>query len=535
MERFTTLCFTLDETAKAPRKVEALKRYFAEAPPGDAAWALFFLLGETAGRAVAASSLRQWACEAAGIPAWLFDECRQAVGDSAETMALIVPGAKGSCGLGLRALVEERLLPMQDAGGESCRARVEETWREMDERQRFVWNRMLAGGFRPGVSRLTVLRALGELSGVEAHVIAHRLLAPWEPSADFFRRLLSVDGSDAEISRPCPFHLACPLDGMPEVLGPRGQWFAEWLWDGIRVQAVKRGGAVFLWSRGGELLNRAFPEIAGEAGSLPEGTVLDGEILPWQDGAPLPGGLLQKRVGRPLASRRLLEDIPAVFMAFDLLESGGSDIRRAPLRARREALERLLAARGAEGRFLLSPALADGSWEDLTARRRHCRDMRAGGLMLKRLDSPYEAGRHRGSWWKWKLEPCTVDAVLLYAQPAEGEREGRMADYTFGLWRRGQLVPVARIAEGLTVEEIRRIDAFIRRNTLERFGPVRAVRPQLVFEIAFEGTVPSARRKSGIVLQRPRIVRWKDKPPEEADSLESLKAAVRGKSGRALE
>jgi len=526
MQRFTDLCFTLDETTKASRKVEALKRYFGDAPPGDAAWALFFLLGERTGRAVAAARLRQWACEAAGIPEWLFDVCRRAVGDSAETMALVVPTAGGSGGPGLRALVEERLLPMQDADEERCRLRVEETWRQMDERQRLVWNRMLTGGFRAAVSRQTVIRALGELSGVEAHVIAHRLLAPWEPSAECFLRLLSADGSDAAVSRPYPFHLPCPLDGMPEGLGPRRQWCAEWLWDGIRAQAVTRGGTAFLWSRGGELLNRAFPEIAGQAGSLPEGTVLDGEILPWKNGAPLPGGLLQKRVGRPVATRRLLEELPAVFVAFDLLESGGSDVRRAPLRERREALGRLLAARDAEGRFLLSPALADGSWEDLTARRRLCRDMRAGGLMLKRLDSPYEAGRHRGSWWTWKLEPCTVDAVLLYARPAE--REDRMADYTFGLWRRGRLVPVARIAEGLTGEEIRRIDAFIRRNTLERFGPVRSVRPQLVFEIAFEGIESSARRKSGIALQRPRIVRWKDKPPEEADSLESLKAIVRG-------
>lgn len=528
MRHFTDLYFELDETTKASRKAEALKRYFGDAPAEDAAWALFFLLGEKTGRAVAAAGLRQWACEAAGIPGWLFDECRKAAGDSAETIALIVPGAGGSSPWGLRALVEERLLPMQDAGEGRRREWVEETWRQMDERQRLVWNRMLAGGFRAGVSRQTVIRALGELSGIEAHVIAHRLLAPWEPTAEFFRRLLAAGGADAERSRPYPFHLACPLDGMPEALGPRAQWCAEWQWDGIRAQAVKRGGSVFLWSRGGELLNRAFPELAGGAGGLPDGTVLDGEILPWKDGAPLPGGLLQKRIERLSAPRKLLEEVPAVFMAFDLLESGGADARRRPLRERRDALAGLLAHRGPGERIRLSPLLGDTSWEDLTARRRQCRDMRARGLMLKRLDSPYEAGRHRGSWWTWKLEPCTVDAILLYAQPAPGGREDRTADYTFGLWRRGQLVPVARIAEGLTDEEIRRIDAFIRRNTLERFGPVRAVRPQLVFEIAFEGIEPSARRKSGVTLRRPRIVMWKDKPPDEADTLETLKALLHG-------
>ncbi len=528
MKLFTDLCFTLDETTKASRKAEALKRYFASAPANDAAWALYFLAGEKTGRAVAAATLRQWACSAAGVPEWLFDECRQAVGSSTETIALIVPGAGGSSARGLQALVEERLLPMQDAGEDQRRAWVDETWREMDERQRFVWNRMLTGGFRAGVARETVIRALGELAGLDVNVIAHRLMAPWEPTAEFFRRLLSPDGSDAEVSRPYPFHLACTLDAMPETLGLRRQWCAEWQWDGMRAQALRRGGTAFLWSRGGELINRVFPELEEAAADLPDGTAIDGEILPWKGGGPLPCGFLQKRIGRPAAHRKRLEEIPAVFMAFDLLEWGGRDIRQAPLRERRVALERLLAQVGTTERLLLSPVLTDVSWEDLTARRRHCRDMQAGGLMLKRIDSPYEAGRPRDSWWTWKIEPCTIDAILLYAQPAEGGRGDLMADYTFGLWRRGQLVPVARIAEGLTGEEIRHIDAFIRRNTLETFGPVRSVRPQLVFEIAFEGIDPSARRKSGIALRQPRIVRWKDKPPEEADTLESLNSLLRG-------
>lgn len=531
MQRFTELCFTLDETTKASRKAEALQRYVASVPAGDAAWALYLLIGEPLGRAVSASRLRLWACEAAGIPEWLFEECREAVGDAAETIALVVPGAGGSSPQGLRSLVEERLLPMIDSDAETSRAGIEETWREMDERQRFVWTRMLTGGFRAGVSRQTVLRALGEFAGLESRVIAHRLMAPWQPSAEFFRRLLSPDDGDAEVSRPYPFHLACPLDGMPETLGAREPWCAEWQWGGMRSQAVKRSGRVFLWSRGGELINGVFPELEEPMAGLPDGTVLDGEIIPWKDGVPLPCGLLQKRIGRVSAARKLREQVPAVFMAFDLLESQGRDIRPAPLRTRRDALERLLARQGAATRLRLSPVLTDAGWEDLTARRRHCRDMQAGGLVLKRYDSPYEAGRHRGGWWKWKIEPCTIDAILLYAQTAEGEQEDLVADYTFGLWRRGQLVPVARIAGGLTGEEIRRIDAFIRRNTLGKFGPVRSVRPQLVFEIAFEGVEPSARRKSGIALRGPRIVRWKDKPPEEADSLESLNALLHPRDG----
>ena len=528
MKHFTNLYFELDETTKASRKIEALKRYFAAAPPGDAAWALYLLSGEKTGRAVAPAALRQWACSAAGIPDWLFEACRDTVGDPAETIALVVPWTGGPDPRGLRELVEERLLPMQDAGPDQARRWVEETWREMDERQRFVWNRMLTGGFRAGVSRQTVLRALGELAGVEAGDIAHRLLAPWEPTGEFFRSLLASDGGGAEVSRPFPFHLACPLEATPETLGPRRLWSAEWKWDGIRAQAVKRAGSAFLWSRGGELINRAFPELAAAAAGLPDGTVLDGEILPWTGGGPLPSGLLQRRIGRLSVPRDLLEEVPVVFMAFDALESEGRDIRQAPLRERRAVLEKTLARPGAAERLRLSPVLADAAWEDLSVRRSNCRAVRAGGLMLKRLDSPYEAGRHRGSWWKWKIEPRTIDAILLYAQPADGQREGPLEGLTFGLWHRGRLVPVARIAGGLADEEVRRIEAFARRNTLDRFGPVRAVRPQLVFEIAFEDVEPSARRKSGIALRGPRIVQWKDKPPEEAGTLEELKSLMHG-------
>jgi DNA ligase-1 len=528
MQRFTNLYFTLDEATKTAGKVEAVKRYFAEAPPDDAAWALWFLIGDKIKRTVPTAKLKEWASLAAGIPGWLIDECNEAVGDVAETIALLLPAADGvSSPLGLRAAVEGRLLLFQDDVETSLRDSILGTWREMDDRQRLVWNKMITGDLRVCISRQSIIRTLGELAGLESTVISHRLMGPWEPTEKFFRWLFSPDRGDTDVSRPCPLQLAFPLDELPETLGDRRQWCAEWLRDGIRAQVVKRGGMAFIWSRSGELLGRTFPELVDAAATLPDGTVSDGEILPWKDGSPLPFSLLQKRIMRQSPTRKILEEIPVIFMAFDLLESQGKDIRTEPLRNRRAELERILGQRGFEGRLRLSEILKDATWEDLTARRRECRAVQAEGLMLKNLDSPYEAGRHRGSWWKWKIEPHTIDAILIYARPGQAGRTDLFTDYTFGLWRRGDLVPVARACSGLTDEEIERIDAFIRQNTLEKFGPLRSVSPQLVFEIAFDSIETSARHKSGLTLRSPRIVKWKDKPPEEAGTLYALKIFLR--------
>jgi DNA ligase-1 len=527
MKRFTELYFALDEATKTSHKVEALKHYFAEAPPGDASWALYILIGEKMKRLIATAKLKEWAAVAAGIPDWLFDESCKTVGDLAETIALLLPPASRPSPLGLKDMVEEKLLPLRDDDETSRRDSIRSTWREMDDRQRFVWNKMLTGEIRPSNSRQTVIRALGEFAGLESTVISHRLMGPWEPTDRFFRWLLSPDRGDTDVSRPYPFHLACPLETLLETLGDRRMWCAEWMWEGTRAQIVKRGGMVFIWSRAGELITRAFPELTDAAESLPDGTVIDGEILPRKDGRPLPFSRLQKRIGRQSPTRKVLEEIPVIFIAFDLIESQGKDIRTEPLRKRRAGLEAILGPSVFKDRIRLSEILEDSSWEDLTARRRECRTLQAGGLMLKRLDSLYEAALHRGSWWKWKIEPHTIDAILIYAQPGQVGRTDLFTDYTFGVWRRGELVPVAKSGSGLTDEEIGRIDSFIRQNTIERFGPVRSVSPQLVFEIAFDGIEASARRKSGLTLRSPRIVKWKDKPSEEADTLDALKAMLR--------
>jgi DNA ligase 1 len=526
MKRFTELYFALEEATKTSQKVAVLKRYFSEVPPADAVWALYFLMGGKMKRLLPAATLRQWTAVAAGVPDWLFDESCKAVGDLAETISLLLPRAAGPTPLGLRDMVEEKLPVLRDSDETSLRNSVFLTCQTMTEGQGYLWIKMITGDFRGGVSRQTVIRALGELAGLESTVISHRLISPWEPTDKFFRWLLSPDRGDTDVSRPYPFHLPYPLGALSETLGDRSGWCAEWMWDGSRAQIVKRGGMAFIWSRAGELITGTFPELTDAAENMPDGTVIDGEILAWKDGSPLTFGLLQKRLGRQLPTRKLLEEIPVIFMGFDLPESQGRDIRAEPLKNRRAELERILKQSNVEERFRLSEILADASWEDLTARRRHCRDVHVNGLMLKRLDSPYAAGRHQG-WRKWKIEPHTIDAVLIYAQPGHGERENLFIEYTFGLRRHGELIPVAKAHSGLTEEEIRRIDAFVRENTLEKFGPVRSVKPELVFEIAFEGIETSKRHKSGLTVRSPRIVKWKDKPPEEADTLDTLKMLLR--------
>jgi DNA ligase-1 len=359
-------------------------------------------------------------------------------------------------------------------------------------------------------------------------VIAHRLMGTWEPTTEFFQRLIAPDTRDADVSRPYPFFLAHPLEGEPSGLGRLEEWIAEWKWDGIRAQLIRRAGRTFLWSRGEELLAGRFPEVEESGALLPEGTVIDGELLPWVEAAPLPFAQLQRRIGRKNLGRKILDEVPAVLVAYDLLEEGGADIRPLPLSERRTRLKRLLTSLPSAGRIILSPGVVAGSWEMLAQTRLTAREVGAEGLMLKRLSSEYGVGRRRGDWWKWKVDPLTVDAVLIYAQPGSGKRAGLFTDYTFGVWEGNHLVPFAKAYSGLTDEEIRRVDAFVRRNTLEKFGPVRTVKPELVFELHFEGIQRSSRHKSGIAVRFPRMARWRtDKKAEDADTIETVRELLK--------
>jgi DNA ligase 1 len=525
---FARLYSALDETTATGEKVAALAEYFRCAPPADAAWAVHFLIGRRPRRLVSSPKLSAWAAEAAGIPLWLYEESYAAVGDLAETITLLLPETGASDDRGLRYWVEERLLPLQGQDEAVQREEMLRAWRELDRRERFVWNKLITGAFRVGVSGGLVERALALATGVPESAIAHRLTGGWEPTPEFFARLCAEDVRDTDVSRPYPFYLAHPLEGEPAALGDPAEWLAEWKWDGIRSQLIRRAGRTFLWSRGDELLNGRFPEIEEPAALLPDGTVLDGEVLPWAGDRPLPFAQLQRRIGRKALTKQILDEVPVALVAYDLLEHGGEDLRSLPLVERRRRLAAVLGGTWSGGRLVLSPSVEAGDWPALAEARDRARELGAEGLMLKRLSSGYGVGRRKGDWWKWKVEPYAVDAVLMYAQAGSGRRAGLFTDYTFGVWDGDRLVAFAKAYSGLADGEIRKVDAFIRRNTVDKHGPVRVVRPELVFELAFEGIQPSTRHKSGVAVRFPRIARWRtDKRPEEADTLETVRRLVR--------
>jgi DNA ligase-1 len=527
VKNFTSLFVELDETTKTNEKIAALVRYFSQVPAEDAIWAIHFLMGRKPKRLVATRKLCEWAAAEAGIPDWLFDESYDAVGDLAETVALILPTLAASSNLPLHHWIEERLLSLRNQEELVQRNKLVLAWRELDAGQRFVWNKLITGEFRVGVSQKLVIRGLAKASGVKDAVLAHRLMGDWAPTAEFYQQLILPDAQATDVSRPYPFFLAYPLPGEVQDLGDLAEWQAEWKWDGIRAQIIRRDGAPFIWSRGEELITERFPEPASLGRLLPDGTVIDGELIAWKDGTPLPFAQLQRRIGRKDLGRKILSEIPVVLLSYDLLEDQGQDVRGRELSWRRTRLEELASQLSGHEAFKISPLLKAQSWDDLTKIRQHARQNGVEGIMLKRLSSAYGVGRQRGDWYKWKIEPFSVDAVLIYAQRGHGRRASLYTDYTFGIWDGDRLVPFAKAYSGLTDEEIHEVDAFVRRNTLEKFGPVRTVKPELVFELAFEAIQRSSRHKSGFAVRFPRMARWRrDKKIEEADSLDTIRSLL---------
>ena len=528
MKRFARLFSELDDTTRTTEKVDAMVRYFAEADAADAAWAVHFLSGGRPKRLIAVRRLSTWAMELADVPEWLFEECYTAVGDLAETITLLLPDATSSTDRPLHEWIEQRLLTLSRLSEPAQRDAIRNAWQELGGAERFVWNKLITGGFRVGVSQQLVVRALARVSGIDEGTIAHRLSGDWRPTRDAFLALVSTSTTDADISRPYPFYLAYAIEDELEALGDAREWQAEWKWDGIRAQLIRREGQTFLWSRGEELVTDRFPELSEVAAYLPDGTVIDGEIMPWRDGNPLPFAQLQRRIGRKILGPKIRAEVPVVLVAYDLPEVEGEDVRAKPLAWRREQLARLIANARAESRLLLSPTIALETWNDARDAWSRAREQSAEGLMLKSRSGAYGVGRRKGGWWKWKVQPFAVDAVMIYAQAGHGRRASLHTDYTFGVWHEGALVPFAKAYSGLTDDEIRELDAWIRRNTLEKFGPVRAVKPEQVFELGFEGIQPSTRHKSGVAVRFPRILRWRtDKPATEADTLETLKELMR--------
>ncbi len=524
MQRFCQLYEALDGTTRTNAKVAAMVRYFEAVPAEDAAWAVFFLTGQRLKRLISGRTLRAWALRRTGLPEWLVDDAYAAVGDSAETVALLLDHGAPADALPLHRWLEERILPLRGLADEQQYDQVCGWWQELPRGQLFVLNKLLTGAFRVGVAKLLVTRALAEVAGLPRTVLAHRLMGSGQPSAAWYRGLIAAEGAHDDRSRPYPFYLASPIDGRPSHLGPVADWLVEWKWDGIRGQLIRRGGEVFVWSRGEELITERFPELVQMAARLPDGVVLDGEVLAWGEGGVLPFAVLQRRIGRDRLTARLLQDAPVDFLAYDLLEQAGVDLRALPLAERRARLEGLA---GTVERLQVSPEVRAGGWDELAALRNDARARNVEGLMLKRRGSAYGVGRQRGAWWKWKVAPLTLDAVLVYAQAGSGRRASLFTDYTFAVWRGDELVTIAKAYSGLSEQEIAQLDRWIRGHTLERFGPVRQVEAVHVFELAFEGINPSSRHKSGVALRFPRIARWRtDKLARDADRLEQVQGLL---------
>jgi len=539
MREFARLYAELDETTSTKRKLDALQAYFGKAAPENAAWAVYFLAGGKPRQAVPVKLLRQYATEYAGLDEWLFDECYNAVGDLAETIAHILPAPKHESGLGLAEWIEQRIAPLRGAAPDEVRAALFRYWDELETRERFLLVKLIGGGFRVGVSRLLVTRALSAIAAVDSKLVAQRLMG-WtdgsvRPTAQGFLQLIAAPSATEHAERggqPYPFFLAHALQAEPATLGDLADWQVEWKYDGMRAQLVSRAGLNFLWSRGEELITERFPELVSIR--LPAGTVIDGEILVWPQGdAPAPFAALQKRIGRKLLSAKLLAELPAVLVAYDLLELDGVDVRQLPQHERRALLEQLV-GQAAQPQLRLSPLVLAEDWDQLAQVRTESRSRGVEGLMLKARSAQYGVGRTKdvGTWWKWKIDPFSVDAVLVYAQAGHGRRASLYTDYTFAVWDSDaggerKLVPFAKAYSGLTDAEIAQVDNAVRRTTIERFGPVRSVKPTMVFEIGFEGIALSPRHKSGIAVRFPRILRRRDdKAVEDADTLDTLRGLL---------
>ncbi|HEY1059237.1 MAG TPA: ATP-dependent DNA ligase [Limnobacter sp.] len=561
MKEFATLFNALDASTSTLHKVQAMVDYFRQACPADAAWAVYFLVGGKPRRTVPTRQLRGAALQVSGLPDWLFEESYQAVGDLAETIAQVLPLAEGEPlpEHGLAHWVEQRILPLRTLDDTERLEAVVRCWMDLDAAGRFLFVKLVGGGFRVGVSKLLVLRALAQTSGLDAKLLATRLMgyadADHQPTASSYRALLAAEAqsdSDHRPGQPLPFFLAHPLQEAPETLGGVSQWLVEWKFDGIRAQVVKDAGQVWIWSRGEELVSEQFPELTAAFSNLPDGLTLDGEILVWLNNAPAPFNALQARLNRKTVSKKLQQDAPVVFMAYDLLRLNGQRWVGRPQHERRAQLEQLAMLN--TPLFMLSELVQQPSWAALQTIRAESRARGVEGFMLKHRESRYGVGRSKtdGVWWKWKIDPMSVDCVLVYAQRGHGRRASLYTDYTFAVWDRTptsadeaqavvqaiaqgekvddtvarglpRLVPFAKAYSGLTDEEFKRVDREIRKHTVDKFGPVRTVAPTLVFELGFEAIAPSTRHKSGVAVRFPRMLRIRDdKPLHEADTLQTL-------------
>ena len=552
MKAFAALYRALDDSTGSLSKRAALQAYLASAPAEDAAWAVYFLAGGKPRQLVPTKLLKQLAREVSGLPEWLFDESYDSVGDLAETIALLLPAPTSSHDIGLNGWVTHRLLPLRAMPAEQLPGVLLAQWQQLQVDERLVYFKLMTGSFRVGVSKLQVTQALAGVASLDPKRVAQRLMGythiAARPTSTDYAALIAPEQpgelNQRTSGQPYPFFLAHPLaasiDTFEATLGPPAEWVVEWKWDGIRAQLVKRAGQVWLWSRGEELVTDRFPELQQMGDALPDGTVIDGEVVVWRASSDEPSGQvqpfsdLQKRIGRKTLGAKLLKDIPVVLLAYDLLEWQGNDLRQQPQFERRTLLDALL-LQVLHPALKLSEQLHADTWQALADLRESARARGVEGMMLKARQAQYGTGRTKdvGVWWKWKIDPLSIDAVLIYAQRGHGRRASIYSDYTFAVWdgppeqATRRLVPFAKAYSGLTDIEMGKVDAVIRKTTIESFGPVRSVTPTLVFELGFEGIARSPRHKSGIAVRFPRMLRWRtDKPVAEADTLQTLEALL---------
>ncbi|MEO6949593.1 MAG: ATP-dependent DNA ligase [Ginsengibacter sp.] len=524
MENFALLIKKLGTSNKTTDKINALVTYFSKANDEDKVWVIALFSGRRPKRIASGSLLAGWCCEIINLPYWLFEESYHTVGDLGETIALLLPAhdERISSNESLSFLLK-KIISLDKAEELIKKEFIVDCWMRMNTLERFVFNKLLSGTFRIGVSQKTIINALAKTTNSDPSEIAHKISGNWDPAEILYDELLGENSLTADHSKPYPFYLSHALPDVPSSLGNPADWQAEWKWDGIRGQIIKRNGDLFVWSRGEELMTDKFPEYELLNELLPNGTVIDGEIIPIEFGKVLPFAVLQTRIGRKNLTKKNLESAPIGFIAYDLLEWGGEDIRNKPLTKRREYLEEIVHNVNKDF-FVLSTIIDFKEWDELALIRENSRAQSAEGLMLKRKDSIYRAGRKTGDWWKWKIDPLTIDAVMIYAQKGSGRRSNLYTDYTFAVRDGDKLVSFAKAYSGLTDKEFAQVDSFIKSNSLEKFGPVRTVKPELVFEIAFEGIAESKRHKSGVALRFPRMSRWrKDKKADEINTLDDLK------------
>jgi DNA ligase-1 len=525
MKDFATLINALDSTNKTSLKQEAIIEFLKVAPSEDKLWFLALFTGKKPKRNINSNFMRQWAMEIAEIPQWLFQESYSSVGDLGETISLILPPAQNEIDLPLSVWME-KIIGLKDVSDEEKREFVLNAWNSLDYIERFIFNKLLGGSFRIGVSSKTLINSLAKFYNIDSNAVAHSIMGDWNPTDVEFDKLIQGEYTDTNLSKPYPFCLAYALEKDLEELGTPEEWIVEYKWDGIRGQFIKRDGEVFIWSRGEELVTDQFPDIKEELEKWEGNFVIDGEILAHKDGKVLNFNELQKRLNRKSLSKKILEEIPISVFAYDLLEWEGEDFREVAFYQRREQLMELLEINPSE-KIYLSERIEFDLWDQLHEIRENAREINSEGLMLKSATSPYHTGRKKGDWWKWKIAPLTIDAVLIYAQKGSGRRSAYYTDYTFAVKKEGELVTIAKAYSGLTDKEIQEVSKFISKNVMEKFGPVRTVKPELVFELAFEGIGFSNRHKSGVALRFPRILRWRrDKKVDEIDDIEDIKKLI---------